>query len=127
MNWNLIEDNLAFIIDDGFKFNIRTSRAMVLRNVQLLFIMDMIKGLSFTFKFEKIKYDIIQFIELLDTFFLIEKDRRLGTSINVFNTNTDSFDNKFYVKEYTIQEFLDEDTEFSEVVSSIEFVVIGKK
>jgi hypothetical protein len=87
----------------------------------------MIKGLSFTFKFEKIKYDIIQFIELLDTTFLIEKDRRLGTSINVFNTNTDSFDNKFYVKEYTIQEFLDEDTEFSEVVSSIEFVVIGKK
>jgi hypothetical protein len=39
------------------------------RNVQLLFIMDMIKGLSFTFKFEKIKYDIIQFIELLDTIF----------------------------------------------------------
>jgi hypothetical protein len=76
----------------------------------------MIKGLSFTFKFEKIKYDIIQFIELLDTIFLIEKDRRLGTSINVFNTNTDLFDNKFYVKEYTIQEFLDEDTEFSEVV-----------
>jgi hypothetical protein len=30
------------------------------------------------------------------------------------------------VKEYTIQEFLDEDTEFSEVVSSIEFVVIKK-
>jgi hypothetical protein len=63
---------------------------------------------------------------LLDTIFF-NRDRRLGTSINVFNTNTDSFDNKFYVKEYTIQEFLDEDTEFSEVVSSIEFVVIGKK
>jgi hypothetical protein len=122
------ENNLAFIIDDGFIFNIRTSRvygptkcSVTIHNGH-----DK-KGYHIPFKFEKIKYDIIQFIELLDTTFLIEKDRRLGTSINVFNTNTDSFDNKFYVKEYTIQEFLDEDTEFSEVVSSIEFVVIGKK
>lgn len=114
-----MNDNLAFIIDDGFRFTIKTSRVYGPTKCYI----DIIKGTDsfghcLEFKWDEIKYDIIQFIELLNDNFILNKNWNKVISIY-------SKDNA--AREYTIDEFLDDDTKFLEDITCISFVVVGKK
>jgi hypothetical protein len=119
-----MKDNLAFIVDDGFRFSINTSRV----NGPTKCSVDIFKGYNekghyVGFKWDKIKYDIIQFFELLDNSFLLEKNYR-KKSIHIYN---DALGNTSYKNEYSMEEILNEDTEFIEDITCISFTVVAKK
>lgn len=110
-----MKDNLAFIIDDGFRFSINNGTV------------DIFKGYNGSnykgFKWDKIKYDIIQFFELLDNSFILEKNYR-KKSIHIYK---ESISYASYKNEYSMEEILNEDTEFIEDITCISFTVVAKK